>query len=376
MHALQHVLKAVSANNNPISILAGIHIEATASELILTGSQTSISIEARIQQDRSALTVLEPGSIVVPARYFYEIVRKLDEGIVTVDGTKSIIAAISSEHTSIRLCGMDAQLYPKPHRSAHLPSTIDQFRIEGGVLKSAIKQAASAVSTSETRPVLTGVCMNYNGGSELQLTSTDGIRLATCTIPIQNEGSSIEPSTFIVSGRHLLDVAGMLGEQDAFVDMEASSHQVVFQTPNYRIQMASIEGTFPSTHTIIPRFYDSEIVVETSRLLHALERATVLAEDRIVRLSANHERLGIVSRTAAIGDMKANISVAVMQGEPFAISLNGKMLIDIVRCLESTMVRLWYTGERGPIVLQSIDRDGVSPMLFLLTPVRTAVQAY
>ncbi|MBD3919611.1 DNA polymerase III subunit beta [Paenibacillus sp. PR3] len=374
MHALQHVLKAVSANN-PIPILTGIHIEATGRELVLTGSHTTMSIEARIMQDGSILSVLETGSIVVPARYFYEIVRKLDDGIVILDGTESIIAAISSENTSIRLCGMDAQSYPKRYRSTRHCSTVYRFCVDGGILKSAIKQAASAVSTSETRPVLTGVCLTYHGSNELQLTSTDGIRLATCTIPIENLGGCIEPANFIVSGRHLLDVASMIGEQNILVELEASNHQIVVQTPDFRIQLSPIEGSYPSTDSIIPRSYRSEMIVETPRLLHALERAAVLAEDRIVRLSANKECLGIVSRTAAIGDMKEFIPVAMMQGEPFVLSFNGKMLVDIVRCLECTGLRLWFTGDRGPIVLQPVDRDDISSMLFLLTPIRTAVHA-
>jgi DNA polymerase III, beta subunit len=375
IYALQHVLKAVSANN-PIPILMGFHIEATASELVLTGSQTNISIEARIPHDGTTLTVLERGSIVVPARYFYEIVRRLNDGIVVVDGTDSIIAAISNENTSIRLCGMDAQMYPKRYMSMPQQCTNYRFRIDGGMLRSAIKQVAAALSTSETRPVLTGVCLAYHGGSELQLTSTDGIRLAACTIPIENLGSCIEPSNVIAPGRNLLDAAGMLGEQDVLVELEMSIRQIVVQTPRFRIQLSPIEGVFPTTDSIIPRAYRSQLIVETPRLLHALERATVLAEDRIVRLSANKERLGIVSRTAAVGDMKEFMPVATMQGEPFALSFNGKMLIDILRCLECTMMKLWYTGDRGPIVLQPVDGDDLSSMLFLLTPIRTAVQAH
>lgn len=374
MHALQHVLKAVSVNH-PIPILTGIHIEATAEGLILTGSHTSMSIEAWIQQDGTAVIVEAAGSIVVPARYFYEIVRKLDDGMIVIDGTESIVAAISTEGSSIRLCGMDADEYPKRNRSANAAATY-RLRIESESLKSAIRQVATAASTSESRPVLTGVCMSYLGGSELRLTATDGIRLATCTIPVEIRGSMPQSAEFIVSSRSMLDMAGMLDGQGEPIELQASSDLIIFRTANLHIQLAPIEGTFPSTHSIIPRTYQSEITIETARLQHALERATVLAGDRIVRMTATREQLGIVSRTAAIGDGKECVPVAAMEGDEFSLSLNGKMLTDIVRCLAYTYVRLRYTGERGPIVLQPTDRDGEgdSSALFLLTPVRTAVQ--
>ncbi|GMK39684.1 DNA polymerase III subunit beta [Paenibacillus sp. CCS19] len=374
MHALQHVLKAVSANN-PIPILTGIHMEATATGLILTGSHSSMSIDARIEQDGAALTVLATGSIVVSARYFYEIVRKLDDGLVIVDGIESaVIAAISTENTSIRLCGMDAALYPKVNRIDD-DSTINRFRMTSGLLKSAIKQVAVAVSTSESRPVLTGVCMSYRGGSELQFTTTDGIRLATCSIPIDNHEDNLEPSDFIVPGRCMLDMASMLADHETYIELEASAQQIVFRTTALHIQMASIEGAFPSANAIIPRTYRSEITIETAQLLLALERATVLAGDRIVRLTANRERLCIVSRSAAIGDMKASVPIAAMKGDEFELSLNGKMLVDIVRCFDCRRLRLWYTGDRSPIVLQPAGKEGTSPVLYLLTPVRTPVQA-
>jgi DNA polymerase-3 subunit beta len=372
MHALQHVLKAVSVNN-PIPILTGVHIEATAEGLILTGSHTSMSIEARIRQDGTELTVLGKGSIVVPARYFYEIVRKLDDGIVKIDGTQSVVTAISTESSSIRLCGIEASAYPKATRSSD-DSVTHRLLIDSSLLKSAIKQAATSVSTSESRPVLTGVCIAYQGGSELHLSATDGIRLATCTIPAVNRGRITEPAEFIVNGRSMLDMAGMLSEYGDSIELEASSSQVKFSTTDLHVRLAPIEGTFPSAQSIIPRNYYAEITLETARLLHALERATVLAGDRIVRLTTCIGRLGIVSRTAAIGDSKEDLGIEAFEGDDFSLSLNGKMLTDIVRCLECRYVKLRYTGDRSPIVLQPAEGDRESSALFLLTPVRTAVQ--
>ncbi|WHY21547.1 DNA polymerase III subunit beta [Paenibacillus sp. G2S3] len=77
--ALQVVLKAVSANSS-IPLLSGIKIQAQASGLILTASNISMTIENKIPVEIEKLTVEKTGEIVVPARYFYEIIRKLDSG--------------------------------------------------------------------------------------------------------------------------------------------------------------------------------------------------------------------------------------------------------------------------------------------------------
>ncbi|MHA7966332.1 hypothetical protein ACX93W_19585 [Paenibacillus sp. CAU 1782] len=93
--ALQLVLRAVSTNS-PYPILTGIHIQALPDELVVTGNSSSMSIQYRIPQRDNAVTVRRSGAIVVPARYFYDIVRKCDDEWICLEIREGLMLTITS----------------------------------------------------------------------------------------------------------------------------------------------------------------------------------------------------------------------------------------------------------------------------------------
>ena len=72
---LNNVMRAISSRAT-IPILSGIKLNLTDEMLTLTGSDTDISIEIQIPVNDD-LIVQSTGSIVLPARFFSEIVKKL-----------------------------------------------------------------------------------------------------------------------------------------------------------------------------------------------------------------------------------------------------------------------------------------------------------
>lgn len=364
LDALQHVLKAVSANS-PIPILTGINIQANANDLIFTASNSSMTIQYRIPQDRSSMTVQRTGGIVVPARYFYEIIRKFNTGLITLEIREHLILTISSGQSQIRLCGMDPAEFPSIQTVEGHPAL--KIGIDSTLLKSSIRQVATAASTSETRPILTGVCFEYNHES-LNLIATDGIRLASRTILIENNTST--GANVIIPGKNLYEASKILDGEDITTELEVGANQIKFTANNIQIQSALIDGVYPSIKNIIPKTYLSEAIVETACLLNAVERATVLATGSIIRIVVTSSKFNLLSKTAEIGDVQDEVPLKEMNGEDFIISLNGKFFIDILRYIDSEYVRLRFTGKLSPIVIQPL--NNLSSALFLITPVRTA----
>lgn len=104
--ALQAALKAISANSSS-RVLSGIHIQAQAEGLTLTASNIRMTIEYKLPVKMDSMIVHKPGEIVVPACYFYEIIRKLDPGLIRLEIAETLILNIQSGYTQFRLCGMD-----------------------------------------------------------------------------------------------------------------------------------------------------------------------------------------------------------------------------------------------------------------------------
>lgn len=363
INALQHVLKAVSANS-PMPILKGIHIQAIVNGLIFTASNTSMTIQYTVPQNSSSLKVLENGGIVVPARYFHEMIRKLDDGFITLEIQEHFILTITTGSSRIRLCGMDCAEFPSMNRSEN--GSVHKYQMNNALLKSSIGQVTTAASVSDARPVLTGVFFEYTE-HRFKLTATDGIRFASRTLHIEehiNAGINV-----IIPAKNLNEIAKMLNAEDEITDIEVGANQIRFIANELQIQSVLIGGAFPSVN--IPQLYSSEIMMETACLLRAVERVFVLAGSSIIRLAAASGKLDISSATAEVGDVRDEVPLMERSGEDFTISLNGKLLMDILRCMDSGYVRLRFAGKMSPVVILPMDEPS-SSTLFLITPVRTA----
>ncbi|MFC3747348.1 DNA polymerase III subunit beta [Paenibacillus sp. GCM10012306] len=364
LHALQHVLKAVSANHL-IPILSGVSIRKDQDVLIFTTSNTNMTIEYRIYLTNSSTLEQEDGAIVVPARYLYEIVRKLEPGSIRLETTEQMLLLLSSGETQIRLCGMDPVAFPMIQQTER--HTISRFSINNAMLKSAVRQAASAVSTSETRPILTGVFFECKN-EDLVLSATDGVRLASRTLTVeQSEAVHVQG---VIPGVNLYEVSKMLKDEQGTTVIEVGPSQIQFTSKELQVQSALLEGVYPSVEKLIPQSFLSELTVKTVPLLQAVERVSVLASGSIIRLIVSANSLELLSQTAEIGDVLDHVALAEKNGEDFKISLNATYLLDILRCIDCEYVRFRFTGIMRPLVI--LPKDPSEFTLFLITPVRTA----
>src|SRR5690606_18116633 len=158
VESVQDVMKAVTSRTT-IPILTGIKITAAKQGVTLTGSDSDISIESFIPREEDGdeiVEVVEPGAIVLQAKYLGEIVKKLPTDYVDFEVQNRFQVIIRSGMSEFNLIGQDADEYPL------LPQIEEDhvFKIPSDLLKNVIRQTVFAVSTTETRPILTGV--NWN----------------------------------------------------------------------------------------------------------------------------------------------------------------------------------------------------------------------
>ena len=165
-------------------ILTGIKLEITNEGLHLTGSDADITIQTFIpveEDGKQIINVSNVGSIVLQARMFNEIVRKLPTNEVEIEVTNGFATNIRSGKSEFHLIGQDSAEYPSlPELSAD-----QQFAIPADLLKAIIRETVFAVATSESRPVLTGVNWNIQG-DELICVATDSHRLARRKVKLKN----------------------------------------------------------------------------------------------------------------------------------------------------------------------------------------------
>ena len=367
LNGLNDVMKAVNSKTT-IPILTGIKIDVTNEGINLTGSDADITIQTFIPVEENGeqiINISETGSIVLQARMFNEIVRKLPTNEVEIEVTNSFATNIRSGKSEFHLIGSDASEYPLlPELSADR-----QFSIPADLLKSIIRETVFAVATSESRPVLTGVNWKVEE-DELICIATDSHRLARRKVKLENLPTDI--TSVVIPGKSLNELFKILDDSTNPVQIVLTNQQVLFKTDDVLFFSRLLEGNYPDTSRLIPEDYKTNVTINGKSLLQAIDRASLLArEDRnnVVRfetLQAN--TVEISSNSPEIGKVEEQIQVEALDGEALKISFSAKYMMEALKAIDGQDVIIQFTGAMRPFILRSIADDAI---LQLILPVRT-----
>ncbi|HEX6922988.1 MAG TPA: DNA polymerase III subunit beta [Bacillales bacterium] len=368
LKSMNHVMKAVSSKTT-IPILTGIKLMASEDEVVLTGSDSNVSIESTIPlndngEEEKAL-VSKPGSIVLQGNFFAELIKKLPENTVEITVDERLTTTIRSGSSEFNLNGLDPGEYPR------LPK-IDEtraFRIKTDLLKDVIRQTVFAVSTSEAQPVLTGVNWGVEDGV-LKCVATDGHRLASRTVSV--EESSGELSNIVIPGQSLNELGKILDDGAEWVDFVVTESQTLFKTENLLFFSRLLDDNYPDTKRLIPSESKTDLVVDTKAFLQALDRTWLLArEDRnhVVKLSTlENGEIEISSNSPELGKVFEKVEPKSLEGEEVKISFSAKFVMAALRAIDAPEVHVSFTGAMRPFIIQPTEDESV---LQLVLPVRS-----
>lgn len=364
--AIQQVAKAVSARP-AIPILGGIKFDVNHQFVTLTASDTDISIQSFIpveQGDRIIAQVDKPGSVVLPAKFFVEIVKKLPSDQVVIDVSSGFQTVIRSGSSEIQMVGLDPEEFPV------LPSIEqnDVLQIPGDLIKTMIRQTILAASTSEQTPILTGVLWNLQN-SELKFVATDRHRLASRTTKVD---SNLAFNNIVISAKTLNELSRLIPDQNTLVDVVVADNQVLFKVDNILFYTRILDGTYPDTSKIIPQSFETELVLNTKDVMDAIDRAYLMSREEktnVVRLATLEEgMIEISSSSTDLGRVTEQLEVKQMTGEPLRIAFNSKYMLDVLKVIDSEELFIGFTGAMRPIIVRPMDHPY---SMYVILPYRT-----
>ena len=365
---LTDVQRAISSKT-AIEILTGLKITATENSITLTGSDSDISIENDISTEDSNYELLidEPGSIVLPARFFSEIIKRLPENTFTIEVNDHFQATITSGQTEYQVNGVNADNYP------HLPEidTNEQLSIPADIMKQVINQTVIAVSTQESRPLLTGVHLTIKNG-ELHAVATDSHRLSQRKVKLS--GAENIDYDIIVPGRSLTELSRMIADSTGNLEIQIAENQILFNFDNTAFYSRLLEGMYPDTDRLIPQSSETEIELNAVSLLHAIERASLLSHEgrnNVVKLSLNSENQTAVlsSNSPEVGNIEEELQFDKLTGNDIEISFNPDYMKAALQAFGQAEIKLSLTLPLRPFTLMPTEDS--EDFIQLITPVRT-----
>lgn len=366
--AIQHVSKAITSRTT-IPILHGIKIDVTHQGVTLTASDTDISIQSFIPLEdgkRTIARIEKTGSVVLPAKFFVDIIKKLPLEDVEIEVKEHFQTFIRSGSTDIQMVGLDPEEFPV------LP-TIEgnqTITINGDLLKTVIKQTVFAISTNESTPILTGILWTLKD-NELKFMATDRVRLASRSVRLDTN-EDVQFNNVVISGKTLNELSKIVPDQNTMVEIVVSDNQVLFKIDRVLFYSRILDGVYPDVSKVIPQNYKTELTLDTKKLTDAIDRAYLLSREEktnIVRLMTKEDgTIEISSSSSELGKVTEQLDVKEFTGEPLKISFNSKYMLDVLKVIDSEYIFLGFTGAMSPI---SIIPKEHSDSLHLILPYRT-----
>lgn len=348
----------VVATKSTISALEGILVEASTEGLRLSGYNLETGIITRVDAQ-----VTQPGSLILSARLFGEIIRKLPDDMITVS-TEENSVHIACGPTSFDIMGSPADEFPE------LPAVDDgsSVTLTQSALRSMLSQVLFAVSTNESRPVHTGALFEVED-TTLTLVAVDGYRLALRRETFIRK-FGMNTFSFVVPGNALTEVERICADCDDEVIVTLGDRHVTFQVGQTLLVSRRLEGEFLNYRQTIPQNNPISLYVDTSMLQLSIDRASLIINDKLkspLRCKFEDGSLAISSRTA-IGSAFDRCPIAG-DGQGLEIGFNNRYLMEAVKAAPAQEVRMELGTPTSPCLL--LPKDGEPDnFLYMILPVR------
>ena len=347
------VSKAISNKiTNPI--LEGIKIVAEDNTILLSATDTDLSIEKKIKAD-----VKVEGETVVPGRFITEFVKKLTNSEIELEvNDKNQLFIRYEDNESVIQC-YNSEQYPGFKKVG----TEEYFGIKEKELKALINKSIFSVAIDDSRPILKGVLFDINK-KEISSVALDGYRLAKVKKIIDSE----IVKSIVIPARSLIEVSKMLEDTDEIINIYIDNNAIMIDKDDTKILSRLLEGDFINYRQIIPANYETFVNVNKIQLEDALERVSLLTkvgQNNYVKFEIKESIMGL-SSTSEIGNINEKIS-CVTNGKDLEIAFNPRFILESLKAVTNEFVKICFNKSANPCVIVPTEQD---EFLYLILPVR------
>ncbi len=364
-------IMSVVSGKSTLTAVEGILIEANSPD---SCTFTAFDLEKGIKITLDA-EVLEQGSYIINAQKFNQTLKVMDGDDITLTVDSKLTATFECGKSSHKTGALKADEFPE------IPDlkTEKGFVVKESALKLMFSKVSYAMGVNEPRPVLNGCFVKTEVG-KINIVACDGFKLAVCSSPAELkrlEGSErgVEYS-FIVPVKSVNELTKLLSDNDddeVTVYMSHRNMVVVFEDLVFFTRL--INGEYVDYNRIIIKNHKIEVKAEKSRVIAALEKASLITEERIVGNVRSHVRVEIVGDIMKVSAVSAAGSIydefpIEHEGDDLSIAFNNRFLIDSIRSCRSKTIKISMSSPLMSINVEPCD-DEEGNELFMLLPVRT-----
>jgi DNA polymerase-3 subunit beta len=351
------LFQGIVERKTTIPILANVLIEANGSEVRMLATDLEVALRSRC-----AASVGKSGSLTLPAKKLYEIVKALPETDVRIEEDKNGVK-VAADRFDSRMQTLPREDFPT------LPEVTGKARaaLPSVPLREMVAKTQFAITGEDTRYFLNGAKFVLRPDT-LTLVATDGHRLAL--VEVKHKTGVPQEIGVILPKKTLLELGKLLSEGDGEIQFESGENHLFFEVGGRVLISRMIDGQFPAYERVIPKGNDKTIEFDRERLTNAVKRVALLSNERsrAVKFEIDTGKVEVTSSSSEFGEAREQLPVEYT-GSPLAISFNAQYVLDFLNVVETDVVSLSLKDEVSQAVMKPVGAEGYD-YTYVIMPMR------
>jgi DNA polymerase-3 subunit beta len=356
------LFQGIVERKNTIPILANVLIEAAGDEVKLLATDLEVGLRSRC-----TASVSKGGSLTLPAKKLYEIIKALPETDVRIEEDKNGVK-VAADRFDSRMQTLPREDFPSlPEASGTYSATLPR-----DVLRQMVSKTQFAITGEDTRYFLNGALFILRPES-MVLVSTDGHRLALISVPreaAKGKARGEEEVRVILPRKTLLELGRLLSEGEGDIHYERGENHLFFEIGGRLLISRMIDGQFPAFERVIPKNNDKHVEFDRDRLTNAVKRVALLSNERsrAVKVLIDNGKVEIASSSPEFGEAKEVLMVDYT-GTPVTICFNAQYVLDFLNVADTDTVSLEFKDEMSQAVMKPVNAEGYD-YTYVIMPMR------
>src|SRR4051812_8776401 len=295
------LIQGVVERKTTIPILANVLVRAEGGELGIVATDLEIGLKTVCVSKTTA-----PGTITLPAKRLYEIVRALPDKEIKFKRGDANWVTVTCGGSRFRIAGLpqeDFSALPQPKAVI--------TKVPADVLSKLVSRTIFAISTEDSKYTLSGALLVLKPGS-ITMVATDGHRLAHC-----EKSEALEDVTeeikVLIPRKAMGELVRMISESGdtESIGFSRDDNHLFFDMGRRLLISRMLTGQFPNYEAVLPRSNDRIFTVDRDEITSAIKRAAILSDERskTVKVAVSNKSLEITASHSDLGEAHETLEI-------------------------------------------------------------------
>ena len=371
MNVLTPAMGTVS-NKNTITSIEGVLIETLDDGMIRI---STYDMNKGVRATFEPTSIEREGRFIINAQRLSQTVRVLPDDELTIDINEKLNCEISCGKASFSIFAAHGEDFP------NLPELVSDrgFELSSATLKKIIGKVSHSIAAQDNRAMLMGAFFKINNEG-MEVVSCDSYTLSKCNIKcevnsVDNDNGAVD-SSFIIPGHALSELTKILPDDEEFkCTFYLSRKHAIIKCDNITFFTRTIDSEYIDYNRIIPKENDIFVTLNRERMLSGLERANIIAEEKIQGSGRSYVKLKAEDRYMFLSSSSVNGRVfdemdCVHEGEDIEIGFNCRYLINSIKAAEGENIIISLKSPTQAITIEPATVDENFNYFYMVLPVR------